>query len=209
MTRLAPILALAFAALLAVRTAGAAPPGGAESAANAPNSGLLWDKAIALEPALGSVVFTATDTHLAGRPLAGFYVEGDLSKALGPESSMTFLGVQSGFMYSYLGDVGSGFFGGNFFMVPINLIVGWNTSPWARICVHGGGNLTYLSVGGSMRIASTTSAPGSQTNLYPNAGMDFQASLRKNIGFLFRPDITVTPGNDIYVLAAALIFKFG
>ena len=62
-----------------------------------------------------------------------------------------------------------------------------------RLSLRGGGNITYRSVADAMDFGPATAGPGSRWRIYPNVGADFELGQ-----LVIRPDLTLTPGNEVF-----------
>lgn len=182
--------------------------------------GLIKKEKVAIRPQAGVIVFEEGQTSdTSSRFAAGLTVDMNaLSTFLG--ESTWYLGPSSGLIYSHVGADGSNFFGtdannpasaagANFFYIPLNLKAGYNIGDRFRVAVHGGGNLTYRSVGNSMNLGDATAVQNSTWRTYPNAGIDLESNLGQNIALTLRPDVMFTPGAEVFSGTLAVAIPLG
>jgi hypothetical protein len=168
----------------------------------------LEREVVGIKPQAGVMVFNdaldQTDSRAAGaiivemNALTSFFKDSPIAKSW-------YLGPSTGVVYSHLGDPNSNFFGAdasnrlgqagsNYVMIPLNLKVGYLfPDSNFRLSVRGGGNFTYRSVADAINFGPSTAGPGSRWRMYPNVGADFELGQ-----LVIRPDLTLTPGNDVF-----------
>lgn len=136
--------------------------------------------------------------------------------------SNIYIGPQTGFFFTHTGSQTSNFLGtsatssdvyvgASLMYIPLDLKVGYAISDHFRISVHGGGNIIYQSVSGSVNIANATtfvgsSATASSWNIYPNVGGDLEWSVGKDISVLLRPDVTIASGTSPFAATVGVGF---
>jgi hypothetical protein len=183
------------------------------------NGGTLSKSLFEIKPEVGSTTFTNSFGSSDTRGVAGLDVEFNLT-GLVPQGSPLYTGIQSGLIYSHLGQAGSGFFGAdspsnttapgaNMFLIPADAKLGWNVLDQLRLSVHGGGNVIYRSVGSSMNLGSSSGTDSSVWRIFPNAGADLDFQLMRGTTVMLRPDWTVTPGDTIFTATIGLGISLG
>ncbi len=189
--------------------------------------GALEREIVGIKPQVGALVFTDTQggNETSTRAAYGLTVDMNAFSTFAPDNDMLrnwYLGPSTGFIYSHLGAGNSDFFGfnaegssgsagANFFYVPLNLKLGYTVAENYRLAVHGGGNVVYRSVANSMNLSDDLSdqLPGSDTSIYPNVGADLEVGLGSTAALMLRPDVTITPGDDIFTGTLALNIPLG
>lgn len=183
--------------------------------------GYLSDEVVGVRPQVGFLLFKdnlGTDSTQA-RAAYGLTLGMNAMPLISKDLKQFYAGPETGLIYSHLGSASSNFFGANapasvaagsnFFYIPANLKVGYNIADRWRVAVHGGGNITYRSISDSMFLGDSTVGTTSNWRIYPNVGADFEASFGKNLALTLRPDLTVTPGNEIFTGTVALAIPIG
>jgi hypothetical protein len=182
--------------------------------------GMLKNEKFGVRPQLGTILYNDQNTNSAARFAAGLTIDMNALAAAEGQSPW-YLGPESGIIYSHLGAAGSNFFGtnssntssssagANFFYIPANLKVGYNLSDKYRVAAHGGGNITYRSSGVSMDLGPSTAVANSTWRVYPNIGLDLEASMAKNVALTLRPDYTFTPGSNFFTGTLAIAVGLG
>jgi hypothetical protein len=92
-------------------------------------------------------------------------------------------------------------------VIPLNLKLGYNVNEAFRVSMRGGANWIYRSVGNQFNLGEQGASTDSDWTPYPNVGMDFEFG--KQIAFLVRPDITLTPRDEIFTGTFALSIPLG
>ncbi|MCM2323464.1 MAG: hypothetical protein NDJ90_09405 [Oligoflexia bacterium] len=171
--------------------------------------GYLKNEAFGVKPQVGVIAFKDATGDSTGRLAEGINLEWNTTRLFGMDQKF-YMGPVTGMIFSHLGSASSNFVGtdpdrrasdagANLLIIPANLKVGYNLSDRYRISVHGGGNLTYRSVANSMRLGSKTSAGNDDVwRIYPNVGGDVEIAFSRNALLLLRPDLTITPGDEIF-----------
>lgn len=177
---------------------------------DAATGGYLKNEAFGIKPQAGVVLFQNNVGDTASRLAVGFTLDWNVTRVVS-ESPDLYIGPSTGFIFSHLGSTTGNFFGtslsgqatagANMFYIPANLKIGANMGRDTRLSVHGGGNVFYRSVAAAINLGAATSAVtnvGSSWDVYPNAGADLEIGFGKNAALLIRPDITFTPGVNVY-----------
>jgi hypothetical protein len=169
----------------------------------------IQKEVVGIKPQAGVMVFNdaldQTDSRAAGAIIVEMNALTSFFKN-SPVARNWYLGPSTGVIYSHLGEPSSNFFGSdaggtrigqggsNYLMVPLDLKIGY-LFPESnfRVSLRGGGNFTYRSVADAMNFGATTAGPGSRWRMYPNVGADFELGQ-----FVIRPDLTITPGNEVF-----------
>jgi hypothetical protein len=170
----------------------------------------IADEMIGIKPAVGFVGYVDLAGSHATRMSYGITGEFNLASPLSMDFTRFFVGPETGFVFSHLGNPGSdgvgsssdrdyGSAGANMFMIPVNAKVGYSPVRWMRIGVHGGGNVIYRSIANSMRLGDhDTDGTDSRWKMYPNAGADLDFSPARNVAISLRPDWTVTNETSMF-----------
>lgn len=170
----------------------------------------ISDEMVGIKPAVGFVGFVDQAGSNATRMSYGIMGEFNLASPLSMDFTRFFVGPETGFVFSHLGNPGSdgvgsnsdrnsGSAGANMFMIPLNAKIGYAPLRWVRIGAHGGGNVIYRSIANSMRLGdSATDGSDSRWKMYPNVGADLDVSLARNVAISFRPDWTLTNETSMF-----------
>ena len=184
------------------------------------SSGLLKDEIVSLKPEFGVATYTAPNNQGQGRATYGILSDLNFSKTLPPEWGPIYLGITSGLMFTHLGSATSNFWGSdpsqvvtdpgaNMLLFPADIEAGWAMNNNARLAIHGGANVLYRSVANSIDMGDSSSVPGSVWRLFPNLGVDFDYSIGRNVAISIRPDLTLTPGNNVFIAAVGVGIGWG
>lgn len=161
-----------------------------------------------LSAQLGNLTYTDNSGSAASRMTLGVGFDWNASKDLRPDApSNEYVGLSSGFLYSHPGATDANYLGAsstvggdsNLFMIPLDLKIGYDFTDSFRLSVRGGGNLIYRSNASVTNIGAGSSGVSDLWKIYPNVGVDADFQLSPNFALTLRPDITLTPGNDLYV----------
>lgn len=181
-----------------------------------PNNGSLNNEKFAVTPELGAFSYATQLNGTQSRGMIGFGLDMNaVTTFVPPEKrndiwSNIYIGPQTGFFYAHTGSATSNFWGTNptvadnyasgyLMLLPLDLKAGFSFADNFRISVHGGGNILYQSVGGTINFTRGTTVIGTTAaatnwNIYPNVGGDIECGLGKNVSLLIRPDVTLAPG---------------
>jgi hypothetical protein len=180
--------------------------------------GYLKNQTIGISPQLGVMVFNDAAGETSARAAYGLGIDANLAKMMNQEMANIYLGVSTGFIFSHLGDTGSNLFGSgtttaaagntgaNAFIIPADIKVGYNISDSFRVSAHGGGNVVYRSFGNAMSLGDSSTVPTSVWRLFPNVGADLEMAVGNSMAILLRPDLTFSPGSEIFTGTAAVSF---
>ena len=182
--------------------------------------GYLKDEIVGVRPQLGLIAFKDSADQDTSRFAVGFTVDMNVAKAVDSNINDFYIGPQTGILYSHLGDPKSDFFGGNpdvsrgeggsnFVMIPLNIKAGYTFNDNFRLSAHAGGNVTYRSIGGSLRFADARETGKDLWTAFPNVGADVEFGIGKNVAVGFRPDWTITPGDDVFSGMLTVGFTIG
>jgi hypothetical protein len=154
------------------------------------------------------VAYTDNQGDATSRIAIGAALDWNLNPLIRPDSPTNqYLGLASGFLYSHPGASDSNFLGGSessgsasdFLFIPLDLKLGYDFTDSFRLSVRGGGNLIYRSTASVSDLGAGSTDNAELWKLYPNIGIDADIQLSENFSLTIRPDITLTPGNDLYV----------
>jgi hypothetical protein len=181
--------------------------------------GYLTNEKVGIRPQVGTLVFDDVNGDSAARAAYGLTVDVNLASAINENLMHWYLGPSTGAIYSHLGSPGAGFFGtdqgsglsggANLLLIPANLKVGYNFNDYFRVAAHGGGNVVYRSIANSMFLSTSSVGGGSDWTIFPNVGADVEVGLGRNLALTLRPDVTITPENDILAATLALAIPIG
>ena len=167
----------------------------------------IRDETLGLAPQVGELSYTNPNGAYSARAFAGLTASLNFTPMFAsPGNRDWYFGLTTGALYSHNGSSSSNFFGANsnvnstdnsnILYIPADLKIGYNLGESFRISAHGGGNVIYRSVAGSVDLGSGSTGDTSLWRIYPNAGGDFEWQVSKSVSLLVRPDVTITPGND-------------
>ena len=96
-------------------------------------------------------------------------------------------------------------------LIPVDLKLGYALTPDALISFRGGGNVLYQSEGNSINMGPQTFTPGhdSRWDIFLNMGLDFEYRVKGGVTLMFRPDLTLTPGEGIFTGTFGVGFEIG
>ncbi len=210
------ILTLALSAVLSVSYLVSSPFAYAETTGSTTaserdiESGYLPSEIVGFKPQFGVLAFntSATDPDVDDSTTRAAY-GATVDFKLNAWESLGYTGLSTGFIFSKIGSPGAGFFGGggdldadsHLFLIPANLKLGWNLGEAVRLSIHGGANAMYRSNVLAVRVGEANT---DKWNFYPNVGADLEFALGKGIGLIIRPDLMLTPGNDLGMVTAGL-----
>jgi hypothetical protein len=174
------------------------------------------DEMLGIKPAVGTITYNDSSGGRSTRASYGLQGEYNLANAVGANFERWFMGPQTGFMFSHLGEADSNFFGAdsasstgqggsNFLMIPVNLKVAYAPVKWMRVGVHGGGNVMYRSVPASIGLDNSDVS----WRMIPNVGGDVEFSVSKDVALAFRPDWTLSPTQSVFSTSFALGIALG
>jgi hypothetical protein len=217
-------ITLALTGLLAATAAWAQDDNSANTATTTTTTtevthGYLRDEKVGLKPEVGVAAYTDEFGNATSRVAVGFDLDWNILNSVAPEMGDTFLGIDTGLIYSHLGSPTSNFWGssattiqnasGNMFLIPADVKAGYTFADKYRLSVHGGGNIMYRSVASSLYLGDSSFQSGSVWRLFPNVGADLEIALGRNAALLLRPDVTLTPGNTLFTGMLALGVTLG
>lgn len=179
----------------------------------------LGAEVLAIKPEVGAMVYTNTLGARNTRGAAGLDLEFNVA-GLAPQGSPIYTGIQTGIIYSHFGAAGADFWGSstgvdttspgaNMFLIPADVKIGWNFTDATRLSVHGGGNVTWRTVGNSANFGPSSVNPGSTWRIFPNAGADFDMAVTPNLSVMLRPDWTVTTGPVLFTAMVGIGISLG
>ena len=179
--------------------------------------GYLRSEKVAVKPQVGVVAYSDILGQNTARGATGLAVDANVIKWAMPEQTNFYLGPSSGVIYSHLGSPSSNFVGtnsdigvqsdANLLMIPVDLKGGYTFGDNFRLAVHAGGNVVYRSVASSLNLGTSSTDPGYIWSFFPNTGVDVEVALGNNMELSLRPDMTFTPGNQIFSGMLALGFS--
>jgi hypothetical protein len=168
----------------------------------------LREQSWGLSAQMGAVAYTDNQGDATSRIAFGAAFDWNLNPLIREDAPTNqYVGLATGFLYSHPGASDSNFLGGSessgnnsdFLFIPLDAKIGYDFTDSFRLAVRGGGNLIYRSNPSVSDIGAGTGDAGGLWKLYPNIGLDADIQLSENFSLTVRPDITLTPGNDLYV----------
>ena len=180
--------------------------------------GYLNNQTFSFTPQLGALTYGTPFNGTQARGVIGIGVDLNFLNALTPPDqrygawSHVYIGPQSGFFFAHTGSASAGFVGtgatttdiyanAGYMWIPVDLKIGYAFSDNFRISVHGGGNVVYQTVSGTVNVGnstvfSSTTASNSSWNIFPNVGGDVEWGIGRDISILIRPDVTIASGTS-------------
>jgi hypothetical protein len=162
-----------------------------------------------LSPQIGFFSYTDTSNNYTSRMAVGLGYDLNLAPSFWEKSNLFFTGIATGFLYSHVGSNDANLFGNNginpseqganVLTIPIDLKVGYNVSDSFRLSFRSGGNLIYRSIAKSIDLGPGSNSSDELWKIYPNAGLDAEIQVNKNFSLAARPDMTFTPGRNIFI----------
>jgi len=184
--------------------------------AKIPQKQTMKEQVWGLSPQMGLFSYTDRDNQYTSRGAIGIGFDLNASPALWAKSNLFYLGFSTGFLYSHIGSTDSNIFGNNgsnieteganLLSIPLDLKFGYNVSDSFRLSARGGGNLIYRSIAKSMDLGAGSGSSDELWKIYPNAGLDAEYQVSENLSLVARPDITFTPGKNIFVATIGATF---
>jgi len=177
--------------------------------ANQVSNGALADEIVGIKPQVGILAYTDQLGNGTSRAAAGISLEMNAVPLVDNTLKQWYIGPSTGFIYSHLGAASSNLFGtnsdsslsldtgANMVLIPVDLKVGYAFADNLRVSAHGGGNVFYVSDDNAIN-TGTTPVGASRWSMYPDVGADLEWGVAKNVSLLLRPDLTFTPGSDIF-----------
>jgi hypothetical protein len=181
--------------------------------------GSLTSSKLDFEPMAGALVYKDALGSTTSRGIVGLGLSSNmLSIAMG--SSPVYLGPDTGLFFAHQGSASSDFIGtdpsaavnsagANLFLIPANLKLAVNLADFLQIGAHGGGNVIYRSDLGATQLSSNEGTVGTHWGLYPNVGADVNFQFVRGVTISFRPDWTLTTGNNLFSGMVGLNFNLG
>jgi hypothetical protein len=182
------------------------PPGTTTSRATDVTSGYLSNQTTAFTPQLGVLTYGTPFDGTQVRGVIGLGFDMNALRLLSPPENRgnLYIGPQTGIFFAHTGSASAGFVGtgatttdafanAGYTWIPLDLKVGYSFSDNFRLSVHGGGNIVYQSISGTVIAnngATATTATSSSWNIYPNFGGDVELGVGHNVSILIRPDVT-------------------
>ena len=174
------------------------------------NRGLLKDERYSIKPLVGAMAYTDAQGNSTSRMALGVTMDMNALTIFGKGLTQWYAGPAIGVIASHMGDPTSNFFGknptnnfnqanANNLIMPANIKAGYAFTDYCRIGVHGGGNVIYRSVANSINLGSGSDTSSSLWKFYPNLGADLDIALSKKVALSLRPDLTLAPGNNLFI----------
>jgi|GEM_PF-5140938 len=175
----------------------------------------LKDQKWGFSPQMGVLVYEDSGGGSNARATVGAGFDWNLTEALiGEDPLGSYIGVSVSGLYSHVGPGDGNFFGtsssggggSNLVQIPIDLKLGGHYTDDVRLTVRGGGNLTYRSAANAINLGAGSESSGSLWKIYPNVGLEGEFKVSRNVSLLARPDLTITPGKNLFVAVVGATF---
>lgn len=177
--------------------------------------GYLQYEVVGIKPQIGAVMYKDQFGNNTARAAIGLTIDMNLATTINDSWSYLYIGPSTGVLFSHLGEPTSNFFGANadkgvdsgganMGIIPVNLKVGYNITDNFRVGVHGGGNVIYRSVPSVMYLGQSSFDPAPSWKIFPNFGLDVDLGLGGRAALFLRPDLTITPGDNIFTGTVAI-----
>lgn len=169
----------------------------------------LGNEMVGIKPAVGFNVYNDAAGSRSLRASYGIAAEMNAAALIGADYTRWFVGPQTGFTFSHLGQASSNWVGtngngadagANLVLIPVNLKAAVAPTSWMRAGVHGGGNVLYRSIASSIRIDNTDL----NWRMIPNIGADIDFAFGKSVALSIRPDWTLSSTDSLFSATAAL-----
>ena len=177
--------------------------------AKLPQAETMKSQVWGLTPQIGFFSYTDRSDNYTSRMAIGLGYDINFAPALWEKSNLFFTGIKTGFLYTHVGSDSANLFGNNgadasqqganVLTIPIDLKVGYNLSDSFRLSFCTGGNLIYRSIAKSMDLGPGSDSSDELWKIYPNAGLNAELQVNKNLSLGAHPDMTFTPGRNIFV----------
>jgi hypothetical protein len=173
-------------------------------------SGLLSNEKLGIIPQIGFMSYSDFQGNSTSRAAYGATI--DFNFPMFASGGAVSTGFETGIFASHLGAATSNLFGSNanqsvtsnnspganLLLFPVDFKLGYVFNDMMSLGAHGGLNFTYRTIGNATFFGSNSNTTGPVWRPYPNVGADLQVQLVKNMAFIIRPDVTITPGNDLF-----------
>jgi hypothetical protein len=175
----------------------------------------LKDQKWGITPQMGALVYEDQGGAATARAAVGAAFDLNLTDPiLGDDPMGNYIGLSLSAIYSHTGPGNGNFFGAatgpgggaNLLQLPLDLKVGGYFSDTVRFTVRGGGNLIYRSDASSINLGAGSDSRNSLWKVYPNVGMEGEFKVSRNMSIMARPDLTITPGKNLFVAVVGATF---
>ena len=175
----------------------------------------LKDQKWGVTPQIGVLVYEDAGGSSKARAAIGGSFDWNATKlVLGDDPMGSYIGLSVSGLYSHPGPNDADFFGSgssagggsNLVQIPFDVKVGGYFSDSVRFTVRGGGNLIYRSDASAINLGAGSDSTGSLWKVYPNVGLEGEYKVSEHISILARPDLTITPGKNLFVATVGATF---
>jgi hypothetical protein len=175
----------------------------------------LKDQKWGITPQMGVLVYEDGSGSATSRATVGAAFDLNLTEAiLGEDSMGTYVGLSLSGLYSHPGSSDANFFGSganpgggaNLIQIPLDAKLGGHLTDSIRFTVRGGGNLVHRSDASSINLGAASEGTDSLWKIYPNVGLEGEFKVSSNISIMARPDLTITPGRNLFVAMVGATF---
>jgi hypothetical protein len=175
----------------------------------------LKDQKWGFTPQLGALVYEDRTGSATSRATVGAAFDFNLTDAILGENPMgNYIGVSLSGLYAHPGPNNANFFGtssgagggSNLLQFPLDVKLGGYLSDSVRFTVRGGGNLIYRSDASSINLGAGSDSTDSLWKVYPNVGFEGEFKVSQHISIMARPDLTITPGKNLFVAMVGATF---
>ncbi len=175
----------------------------------------LKDQKWGFTPQLGALVYEDRTGAATSRATVGAAFDYNLTDAiLGDDPMGNYIGISLSGLYAHPGPNNANFFGSssgagggsNLLQFPLDVKIGGYLTDDVRFTVRGGGNLIYRSDASSINLGAGSDSTASLWKVYPNVGLEGEFKVSEHISIMARPDLTITPGKNLFVAMVGATF---
>ncbi|MBU6152942.1 MAG: hypothetical protein KGP28_01450 [Bdellovibrionales bacterium] len=166
-------------------------------------------------PQLGALVYEDPSGAATSRATVGAAFDLNLTdQILGDDPMGSYIGLSLSALYAHPGANNANFFGtssgagggSNLLQIPLDVKIGGYLSDSMRFTVRGGGNIIYRSNASSINLGAGSDSTGPLWKVYPNVGLEGEFKVGPSISIMARPDLTITPGKNLFVAMIGATF---
>ncbi len=175
----------------------------------------LKDQKWGFTPQLGALVYEDRSGAATSRATVGASFDLNLTgQILGDDPMGNYIGLSLSGLFSHPGPNDANFFGNsasagggsNLIQIPLDVKIGGYLDDDVRFTVRGGGNLIYRSDASSLNLGAGSDSNGSLWKVYPNVGLEGEFKVSPHVSIMARPDLTITPGKNLFVAMVGATF---
>lgn len=151
---------------------------------------------LGIKPQMGVINFGDPGDGEKSRLAVGMTIDLDIMSSKNALLENWYFGPSTGFFFSKVGSETHSF------ILPLNFKFGYTFGRANfRLSLHGGANAIYRESIGAMELENPVNNPtqtGSGWRFFPNFGADVEVGIGRKVALLFRPDMTVTDGPEMF-----------